>query len=125
MHKIDRRKLLASGALGAAAVTLAAVPLKAAPSDDKLLELIRGYKAEVAAINAAGELSDEELDARMDRADAILIDAVRLPVLTAAGAVAVIDLFVENDWPLTQHSVYGDEFLALVKTARNYTSQRW
>jgi hypothetical protein len=64
------------------------LPLK----HDKLLELIRGYKAEVAAINVAGELSDEELDAWMDRADAILIEAVRLPVLTAASAVAVIAL---------------------------------
>jgi hypothetical protein len=118
MHKINRRKLMVSGAIGAAAVSLGSiastVPLTTAHGDDKLRELIRGYKAEVAAINASGELSDEELDAWMDRADAILIEAVGLPVLTAASAV------VEQHWLLTQHSDYGDGFLALVKAARNY-----
>jgi hypothetical protein len=89
------------------------------PRDDKLLALIRRYKAEVAAINASRDLSDEELDAWIDRADAILAEAVGLPVLTTASAVAVIDLVIEEE-DLGSHSIYGEQFLALLKTARNY-----
>jgi hypothetical protein len=44
---------------------------------------------------------------------------MKLPVLTTASAMAVIDLFVE-DQALTQQSIYGDEFKALVRAARNY-----
>ncbi|HAH66764.1 MAG TPA: hypothetical protein DCL72_15120 [Rhizobiales bacterium] len=46
MHKINRRKLMVSGAIGAAALSVAAVPaiglvtsLKAAPGKDRLFEL--------------------------------------------------------------------------------------
>jgi hypothetical protein len=93
---------------------------KAAPGDDPLLDAIGRYRAEIAAINAARDLEDEELDAWVDRADAILMEATDLPVLTAASALAVISLFIDDSWMLSQHSVYGDEFLALVKAARDY-----
>jgi hypothetical protein len=48
------------------------------------------------------------------RADAILMEAVDLPVLTEASALAVISLFIDDGWMLSQHRVYGDEFKALV-----------
>jgi hypothetical protein len=119
MHKIDRRKALAVVAAAPAAVVLGSGGALANRDKDRLLDLIRRYNAELAALNAARDIEDEEVDAWMDRADAILIEAVGLPVLTAASAVAVIDLFVEQHW-LTQHCDYGDDFLALVKNARNY-----
>jgi hypothetical protein len=53
MHKIDRRKLMVSGAIEAAALTVAAVPtiglatsLKAAPGKDRLFDLIELYKTQ-------------------------------------------------------------------------------
>ena len=92
---------------------------KAAPSDDPLLEAIGRYKAEVAAIDARHEdLSDEDI-AWVDHADAMLTEAVGLPVLSAASAIAVIDLVIEEE-DIGKHSIYGDQFLALVKAARDY-----
>jgi hypothetical protein len=54
------------------------------PSDGPLLEAIGRYQAEIAAVNASHGLTDDELDAWVDRADAILMEAVGLPVLTAS-----------------------------------------
>src|ERR1700675_2026921 len=59
------------------------------PGDDKLLAAIRRYKSEVAAINASHDLTDEELDAWVDRADAMLPEAGGLPVLPTPGGMAV------------------------------------
>jgi hypothetical protein len=121
MKPLSRRSVTTG--LAAAVTAIPAVGLsigaKADPRGDKLLTLIRCYRAEIAAINSSGDLSDEEIDAWVDRADAILTEAVGLPVLTTASAMAVIDLFVE-DQALTQHCDYGDEFEALVRAARNY-----
>jgi hypothetical protein len=89
------------------------------PSDGPLLEAIGRYQAEIAAVNASHGLTDDELDAWVDRADAILMEAVGLPVLTAASAVAVISLHVDEPI-LAQHSVYGNEFSTLVRAARDY-----
>ena len=117
---INRRRALTVVAAVPAAV-LVGLPMiaKADPGDDPLLELIRRYRTEIAAANATHGLTDEELDAWIDRADAILMEAVGLPVMTRASAIAVISLHVDEPL-LTQHSVYGDEFLALVRAARNY-----
>ena len=89
------------------------------PGDDPLLRVISRYRAEIAALNASHGLTDEEIDAGVDRADLILTEAVGLPVLTTASAVAVISLFVD-DPTLVQHCVYGDDVRALVKGARDY-----
>jgi hypothetical protein len=92
---------------------------KSDPSDDPLLEAIGRYRAEIAAANASHGLTDEELDAWIDRPDAILMEAVGLPVLTAASAAAVISLHVDEPI-LAGHTVYGDEFSSLVRAARDY-----
>jgi hypothetical protein len=89
------------------------------PGDDPLLRVISRYRAEIAALNASHGLTDEEIDAGVDRADLILTEAVGLPLLTTASAVAVISLFVD-DPTLVQHCVYGDDVRALVKGARDY-----
>jgi hypothetical protein len=92
--KSTRRELMATAA---AATAIAAVGLpvsiKAEPTGDKSIEVIRRYQSEIAAINGRG-LSDEEIDARTDRADAMLWEGIGLPVLTAAGAVAALDLII-------------------------------
>jgi hypothetical protein len=92
---------------------------QAAPGSDPLLEVIGRYRAEIAAANATHGLTDEELDAWIDRADAILMEAVGLPVVTAASAIAVISLHVDEPI-LAGHAVYGDEFSTLVRAARDY-----
>ena len=69
-------------------------------------------------------LTDEAIDACIDRADAILVEAVGLPVLTTASAMAVISLFIDDVWMLSQHSVYGDAFLALAKAVRDYIGEK-
>ena len=121
MKSITRRSVTTG--LAAAVTAIPAVGLcasaKGDPSDDPLLEAIDRYRAEIATANATHGLTDEELDAWIDRADAILMEAVNLPVLTAAGAVAVISLHVDEPI-LAQHSLYGDEFSTIVRAARNY-----
>ena len=120
--KMISRRSVTTG-LAAAVTALPSLGLcnsaKAAPGDDPLLKVIGRYRAEIAAANASHGLTDEELDAWIDRADAILMEAVGLPVLTAASAVAVISLHVDEPI-LAQHSVYGDEFSTLVRAARDY-----
>jgi hypothetical protein len=87
--------------------------------DDKLLAVIRRYESELAAINASVDLSDEELDAWVDRTDATLVEAAGLPALTAASALAALDL-VATEGQVDSHSIYGARFLELVRAARNY-----
>ena len=118
---INRRRALAVVAAVPAAVAIG-LPMiaKADPGDDPLLQAIGRYKAEAAAIDARHEdLSDEDIDAWVDRADTMLTEAVGLPVLSAASAVAVIDLVIEEE-DIGEHSIYGEQFLALVKAARDY-----
>jgi len=101
MKPLSRRSVTTG--LAAAVTAIPALGLcataKAAPGDDPLLKVIGRYRAEIAAVNASHGLSDEELDAWVDRADLNLSEAVGLPVLTTASAVAVISLFVT-----TRHS---------------------
>ena len=96
-----------------------ATSVKAHPGDDKLLTVIRRYKSEVDAINASGNLSDEEVDAWVDKADAILTEAAGLPVLTTACALAVIDLVVDEE-DIGSHSIYGEHFRALINAVRDH-----
>jgi hypothetical protein len=114
--KSTRRELMATAA---AATAIAAVGLpvsiKAEPTGDKLLEVIRRYQSEIAAINARG-LSDEEIDARTHRADAMLSEGIGLPVLTAAGAVAALDLII------AESAINGDQFEELVNSVRDYVA---
>lgn len=128
---INRRA--ATAAIGAAAVAMpiAALAGRAGTDahnsdstvrisgDDPLLAAIEHYRAEMAAINASGDLSDEEINAWVDRADRILKKAMKLPVLTTASAVAVIDLLLAERL-IASHSIYGPEYVALAKSARNY-----
>jgi hypothetical protein len=81
--------------------------------------VIRRYKSEIAAINASGDLSDEELDAWVDRTDAILAEAAGLPALTAASALAALDL-VATEGQLGSHGIYRAQFLELVNAASCY-----
>ena len=48
-----------------------------------------------------------------------MVEAIGLPVVTGAGAVAVISLFVDDPL-LVQHWHYGPKFLALAKASRDY-----
>ena len=118
MKSVTRRSVT-TGMLAAVTAIPAlglATSVKANPGDDKLLTVIRRYKSEVAAINASGDLSDEEIDAWMDRADAILAEAVSLPVLTAASALAALDLVIAEGL----HSVLGKQFWALINAVRDH-----
>jgi hypothetical protein len=124
MKSVTRRSVT-TGMLAAVTAIPAlglAMSVRAHPGDDKLLEAIGRYRGEVTAINASSGLDDEEIDAWMDRADAFLIEAVAMPVSTTAGAMAVISLFIDEGWMLSQHNVFGDEFLALARAALNYVA---
>ncbi len=121
MKPLSRRSVTTG--LVAAVTAIPAVGLSTSlrvhPGDDKLLAVIRRYESELVAINTSGDLSDEELDAWIDRADAILVEAAGLPALTAASALAALDL-VATEGQLDSHSIYGERFLELVRAARNY-----
>jgi hypothetical protein len=122
MKPLSRRSVTTGLAAAVTAIPALgfATGAKADPASDALLEAIHRYRAEINAANSSHGLSDEDLDDWIDRADAILEEAVSLPVLTTASAMAVIDLFVDDGWILAQHNLYGDELVVLVKTARNY-----
>ena len=117
---INRRRALAVVAVVPAAVAVG-LPMtaKADPGNDRLLELIRLYRAEIDAINASHGLTDEELDAWVNRADLILEEGFALPVLTAASAVAVIDLLLAEGL-IASHTFIRDDWVALTKSARDY-----
>jgi len=125
MKPLSRRSVTTG--LAAAVTAIPALGLcataKAAPGDDPLLKVIGRYRAEIAAVNASHGLSDEELDAWVDRADLNLSEAVGLPVLTTASAVAVISLFVD-DPTLVQNCGYGDGVRALVRAAIDYIARQ-
>jgi hypothetical protein len=93
--------------------------LKGGATEDKLLGIIRRYEAEVAALNARGDLSDEETDAWIDHASEILTELDGVPALTAASALAALNLVVEEE-DIGEHSIYGDHFLELVDAVRDY-----
>jgi hypothetical protein len=121
MKSLSRRSVTAG--LAAAATAIPAVGLhvgaKRDPASDPLLEAIHRFNAEIAAINASGDIGDEATDAWVARAGEIMEEAVGLPVLTTASAMAVIDLYLADEL-LTQHSVYGDELRELIRAARNH-----
>jgi hypothetical protein len=119
MKPLSRRSVTTGLVAAVTAIPAVALSVSSAPSDDKLLAVIRSYKSEIAAINASSDLSDEELDAWVDRADAILMEAAGLPALTAASAVAALELVVAEG-QVDSHSIYGERFLELVNAARGY-----
>jgi len=68
--KMISRRSVTTG-LAAAVAALPAVGLaRALPADDKLLRVISRYRAEIASLDASHGLTDEEIDAWVDRADA-------------------------------------------------------
>jgi hypothetical protein len=89
---------------------------KVETGDDKFLDVIRRYESEIDAINASRGWSDDEIADRTDRAYAILEEMEGLPVLTAAGALAALDLVVKE----SSHSVLEDQFLAFILAVRDY-----
>ncbi|MGA8692113.1 MAG: hypothetical protein WB662_20000 [Methyloceanibacter sp.] len=112
------RRSVTTGAIAAVtilpAVGLSLSPTKTQPTQDKLLKVINHYKAEVAAINAVHDnLGDDEIDAWTDNADAILSEAAGLPALTAATALAALDLVVEEE-------DIGEHFKGLIDAVRGY-----
>ena len=112
------RRSVTTGAI-AALTAIPAIGLCKSAKADPLLKVICRYRAEIAAVNASHGLSDEELDAWVDRADAILMEAASLPALTAASAVAALDLVVAEG-QVGSHSVYGERFVELINAARDY-----
>jgi hypothetical protein len=116
---VSRRSVTTGIVAAVTAIPAVALSVRSSPRDDKLLAVIRSYKSEITAINASGDLSDDELDAWVDRADAILMEAAGLPALTAASAVAALELVVAEG-QVGSHSVYGERFVELVRAARDY-----
>ena len=119
MRPLSRRSVTTGMVAAVAAVPAVALSVRSAPRDDKLLAVIRRYESELAAINASVDLSDEELDAWVDRTDAILVEAAGLPALTAASALAALDL-VATEGQLDSHSIYGERVQGARRAARNY-----
>jgi len=122
MKPLSRRSVTTGLAAAVAVIPLVGLATSAVanPGDDKLLAVIGRYKAEVDAINASHEdLSDEEIDAWVNRADAILTEAAGLPALTAASALAALDL-VSDEEDIGEHSIFGDQFRSLIEAIRGY-----
>jgi hypothetical protein len=98
MQTIDRRKLMVGGAVGATALAVASgSAFLKTEEQDQLLDLIQRYKDEVASWKTKRDISDEGLDADIDRADAILGEVEGLTAIGAAGALAALDLLRIDD----------------------------
>jgi hypothetical protein len=118
MHKIDRRKLMVGGAVGAVALAVSSVPA-CVQAEDKLLDVIRRYKAEAASWKTKRDISDEELDADIDRAEAILNEVEGLTAIGAAGAVAALDL-LKTDYMVSLNGMEGEHVTPLINSVRRY-----
>jgi hypothetical protein len=113
MQKLARREVLRGGGVAALALGAVALPLSSPRSattefEDPLADGVRRYIAEIAALNASQGLSDEELDEGIDLADAILGEALQHPVVTALGAIPMLDLAVE-DSSLFNHTRFPEQ----------------
>ena len=121
---INRRHALTVVAAVPAAVALGGMAVLATHGDDRLFELIQLYRAHVKAICddcAMRGMDDDELDARCDRADALLKAAAKLSVTTATGAMAALDLALEDD---DSRYYVGEHSIDLIKAVRGYIEGR-
>ena len=94
-------------------------------SEDRIIEILRRYRAGCDALNAtckARGLSDEELDAIVNRNDTILAEVVGLPAVTAAGALAALDFVIQDQMEELHPDVFPfDGIIAsLLDTVRAY-----
>lgn len=120
MKPLSRRSVIAGSAAAVTALpTLGLCKVaESGPVSDPLLEGIRRYQAEIAALNATDyDLADEESDGWVDQADTILEEAIQHPVQTEQGARAVIGLVLEEPI-LLEHAWFEDRLPVLVKDAR-------
>jgi len=125
MKRLTRRSVTA-GALAAVAtipavgLSMGAKPAGKAAAQDKHVELVNRYWAEIAAINAKhDDLSEEEIEAAHDRIDGMLSSAADMPVLTAASAIAILDLVVKEE-DIGEHNIFGEHFKGLIDAVRGY-----
>jgi hypothetical protein len=118
---INRRRALAVVAAVPAAIALGgAVPV---PTHDRQLTLIRQYEAELGIIDSIDDPSQRRIDSWHHKADTILGEAASLPCLTAASAVAVLDLIVKDEM-LESTTIFSDHFPALVGAVKDYLAGR-
>ena len=122
---IGRRELLQHGATIAAVAAIPVVglslgPTKAQPAQDKHVELVNRYWAEIAAMNAKhDDLTEEEIEAAHDKIDGMFSSAADMPVLTAASAIAILDLVVKEE-DIGEHNIFGEHFKGLIDAVRGY-----
>ena len=121
MRHYNRRNALALVATVPVAVAIGGSAALTAQGDDPLFRLIHLYRVHIKAIcdNCdVRDMDDGELDARCDAADVFLKEAAASPALTAAGAMAALDLALEDDDSRYYVSRrYGN---ALLKAVRDY-----
>jgi hypothetical protein len=127
MKPFSRRSVMTGFAAAVTAIPAIAIctGAKAAAGGDRMLELIRLYRAQVKSISDDCKrrgMEDEELDARCDQADDILAEAARSPCLTAASAIAALDLVHEHDEG--GYAVYGENRNNLLQAVKDYISFR-
>jgi hypothetical protein len=127
-NTLTRRAAMGKGAL--ALVCVAAVPAAVAVgasvpvlTHDRQLTLIREYEAELGIIDSIDDPSQRRVNAWQRKAHAILGEAASLPCLTAASAVAVLDLIVKDEM-LESTTIFSDHFPALVGAVKDYLAGR-
>jgi hypothetical protein len=81
--------------------------------------VIQRYKDEVASWKTKRDISDEELDADIDRADAILDEVEGVTAVGAAGALAALDLLGIDDM-IADAATNGRYFTPLIDAVRRY-----
>ena len=124
MKPVTRRSVMA----GAAAV--AVVPVvglgkgaKAAPGEDRPLQLLHQYRRELAIIDSMDDPSQRQITAWQRKADRILKEAASLPFLTAASVVVLLDIVIMDDL-LHDSSLFSNHFAAMMDSARDYLARK-
>ena len=119
MRELTRRNAVACFAAAAAAPAFVTV---GAADDTVLLTAIRHYRDSVSNEALRG-FEDDELDAAVTAAQKPLVALIDAPVLTAAGALAALDLLIAEyhvEVVNNYESEYMDIMTSLARSVRGY-----
>jgi hypothetical protein len=133
MTAIDRRKLMVGGAIGAAGVTLAAVPalaagvLESAPEGGELARLVHRYFAEVAAFKVDPRLDDDDFFSTDQPFDATLEQMIGVPVRCPEDGLAAVEWLIEEgsqDFTVGGDSLFDQIATSIVTALRDYLAKQ-
>jgi hypothetical protein len=119
MKPVTRRSVMA----GSAAVVAAfSVTPALGVERDHLLDCLRRYMAEIDTLNASCVEDDEEPNAWLGRANALLAEALKHPVVSTEGALTMLTVALAEPI-LISNSYCDDKVLQRCREARDFLAR--